>query len=112
MDEKESLPKINPAKGNINLYISIEEAEEILRGMQAMNYNSTNKGLKGKGKNYELGELNDCKEVVRFYELDLIGLLTAPRGFYALRDESRSITNQDKWRVELKQVDECWEIDK
>ena len=55
---------IRPTKGNINLIISIEEAEN---------------------------------------------LLNAPMGFYESQKKMKSITEKDKFRIELKKVGDHWD---
>lgn len=100
-----------PTTRNINLMISIQEVENLLRGMQAINLNSTTKCLKRLNKNtFELCEIHE-KEEVRFYELDLIGLLEAPLGMYYSLNNLKTGTKQDIFRVELKIKEDLWEID-
>ena len=102
---------IKPTKGNINLMISIEQVENLLRGMQALNKNSTTKCLKRLSNfSFELCEIQE-KEEARFHELDLIQLLEAPLGMYYALNNLKTGTKQDIFRVELKQKEDFWEID-
>lgn len=100
---------IRPTKGNINLMISIEEVENILRGMMALNQAYNHKTLKRtENKTYQLGE---GEEQVEFHEVDLIQLLESPLGMYYTLNTLKTGTKQDKYRIELKKGQEYWEID-
>jgi len=102
---------IKPTEGNINLMISIEQVENLLRGMQAINKNSITKCLKRLNRfSFELCEIHE-KEEARFYETDLIQLLEAPLGMYYSMNCLKTGTKQDIFRVELKQKEDFWEID-
>ena len=102
---------IKPTDGNVNLMISIEQVEELLRGMQALNKNPITKCLKRLDKfSFEISEESQ-KEEARFYEVDLIQLLEAPLGMYHVLENLSTGTKQDIFRVELKIKEDFWEID-
>ena len=102
---------IKPTEGNINLMISIEQVENLLRGMQEINKNSITRCLKRLNRfSFELCEIHE-KEEARFYELDLIGLLEAPLGMYNTIKKLSTGNKKDIFRIELKQKYDLWEID-
>lgn len=84
-----------PTNGNINLMISINEIEELLRPMHAMDMQYVKRGLKKiDDYSYELVDSNGYLDFAKLYEADLINLITI---------ENKKGTNKsDKLRVELK----------
>ncbi len=110
--------EIKPTKGNINLMISINEVENLLKGIHALNFNYSHATIKKVGKYYYeiqhedfIASMDDI-ETAKLYESDLLGLLNATKGFYFCRDYSNGlIDNNSKFRVELKKIDCAWEID-
>lgn len=104
--------EIKPTEGNINLMISIKEIEEMIRKIQALNYNSISVHLKKIGDySYKISELKESNEVGIFSEYSLLNLLNAPIGLYAMRNKTESITDEDNFRIELKKGELYWTID-
>lgn len=107
--------EIKPTKGNINLMISINEIHKILEPMVALDMNHTIITLKKIGKfTYEVPHKDFVEKKAKFaklYECDLFGVLNASSGLYALRDKVESITDDSKFRLELKPEGEYWTQD-
>ncbi len=102
-------------KGNINLMISINEIEDILRGLIGCEKSHTVMAITKIGKDtYELlGKQTEykSKKYVELGEMDLLGLLEAPVGLYSLEKQNEGITKDSKFRVELKFDRQYWGID-
>ena len=84
-----------PTNGNLNLMISINKIQELLRPIQSMNMNHTIRALKKVGEHsFEISEDFGQIEFVKLYEADLLNLLEI---------ETRKKTDpSEKLRVELK----------
>lgn len=101
-----------PTEGNINLMISINEIHDSLKPMKELNESSHTIGLKKIGKfSYEKTSILDGEDVAILHEADLFGVLNATRGLYNCRDKSDSITDETRFRIELKKENNCWTQD-
>ncbi len=97
-----------------NLWISKSEVKTILQGLQEFNKIYVLTAMKKTSKRYKviLGDITTKEiEYIKFYKKDLLNLIEAPLGLKT-RLDNKEIDDDVKFRVQLKKVEEDWEIDK
>ena len=97
-----------------DLWISKSEVKTILQGLQEFNKIYVLTAMKKTSKRYKviLGDITTKEiEYIKFYKKDLLNLIEAPLGLKT-RLDSKEIDEDVKFRVQLKKVEEDWEIDK
>lgn len=97
----------------VNLMISINEIEEIIKLLQKRGHKFYISSIKKEGIFFYLSDVEfiDGKEKlvqVKLYFDQLQHLLRAPRGLYNSRETCQTITNNTKFKIQLRKEGEFW----